>query len=100
LLAVVTLQGRLLVFPVADLPALARGKGNKLIQILPVDLAAGTDTVVAVLAIPENSPLKVVSGKRFLTLKATDIAHYTSSRAKRGLHLPRGFQRVDGLECE
>ena len=100
LLAVVTLQGRLLIFPVADLPALARGKGNKLIQIPPVDLAAGKDTVVAVLAIPENSPLKVVSGKRFLTLKAADIEHYTGSRAKRGMALPRGFQRVDGLECE
>ncbi len=35
LLAVVTLQGRLLIFPVADLLALARGKGNKLIQIPP-----------------------------------------------------------------
>ena len=100
LLAVVTLQGRLLIFPVADLPALARGKGNKLIQIPPVDLAAGKDYVVAVLAIPENSPLKVVSGKRFLTLKAADIEHYTGSRAKRGMALPRGFQRVEGLECE
>ena len=100
LLAVVTLQGRLLVFPVADLPALARGKGNKLIQIPPADLAEEKDYVVAVLAIPEQSPLKVVSGKRFLTLKAADIEHYTSSRAKRGLHLPRGFQRVEGLECE
>jgi len=100
LLAVVTLQGRLLIFPVADLPALARGKGNKLIQIPPVDLTTGKDFVVAILAIPENSPLKVVSGKRFLTLKAADIEHYTGSRAKRGLALPRGFQRVDGLECE
>jgi topoisomerase-4 subunit A len=100
LLAVVTLQGRLLIFPVADLPALARGKGNKLIQIPAVDLAAGKDFVVAILAIPENSPLKVVSGKRFLTLKAADIGHYTGSRAKRGLALPRGFQRVDDLECE
>ena len=100
LLAVVTLQGRLLVFPVADLPALARGKGNKLIQIPAVDLATGTDFVVAVLAMPEKSPLKVVSGKRFLTLKTADIEHYTSSRAKRGLHLPRGFQRAEGLECE
>jgi topoisomerase IV subunit A len=100
LLAVVTLQGRLLVFPVADLPALARGKGNKLIQIPAVDLTAGTDYVVAALAIPENSPLKVVSGKRFLTLKTADIEHYTSSRAKRGLHLPRGFQRAESLECE
>jgi topoisomerase-4 subunit A len=100
LLAVVTLQGRLLVFPVADLPALARGKGNKLIQIPPADLAAGTDNVVSVLSIPENSSLKVVSGKRTLTLKTSDIEHYTGSRAKRGLHLPRGFQRVDGLEGE
>ncbi len=100
LLAVVTLQGRLLIFPVVDLPALARGKGNKLIQIPPADLVDGKDYVVAILAIPENGPLKVVSGKRFLTLKTADIEHYTGSRAKRGLALPRGFQRVDGLASE
>ena len=100
LLAVVTLQGRLLIFPVVDLPALARGKGNKLIQITPADLVDGKDYVVAILAIPENGPLKVVSGKRFLTLKTADIEHYTGSRAKRGLALPRGFQRVDGLASE
>ena len=100
LIAVVTLQGRLLIFPVADLPALARGKGNKLIQIPPADLAAGKDYVVAILAIAENGLLKVISGKRFLTLKAADIEHYTGSRAKRGMALPRGFQRVDGLVTE
>ena len=100
LMAVVTLQGRLLIFPVADLPALARGKGNKLIQIPSGDLLSEKDYVVAVLSTPENSSLKVVSGKRFLTLKTVDIEHYTSSRAKRGSALPRGFQRVDGLECE
>ncbi len=100
LLAVVTLQGRLLIFPVADLPALARGKGNKLIQIPTLDLTSEKDYVVAVLSMPENCALKVVSGKRFLTLKTADIEHYTGSRAKRGSALPRGFQRVDGLECE
>jgi topoisomerase-4 subunit A len=100
LLAVVTLQGRLLIFPVADLPALARGKGNKLIQIPPLELASEKDYVVSVLSIPENSALKVVSGKRFLTLKTADIEHYKSARAKRGLALPRGFQRVEGLERE
>ena len=100
LMAVVTLQGRLLIFPVADLPALARGKGNKLIQIPSGDLLSEKDYVIAVLSIPGNSSLKVVSGKRFLTLKTLDIEHYTSSRAKRGLALPRGFQRVEGLECE
>jgi len=100
LLAVVTLQGRLLIFPVNELPALAKGKGNKLIQIPGADLAARKDYVVAVTAIPENGQLKVLSGKRFLTLKAADIAHYSGNRANRGTALPRGFQRVEGLECE
>jgi len=100
LLAVATLQGRLLVFPVDELPALAKGKGNKLIQIPASDLANGKDGVVAVLAIAGNSQLKILSGKRFLTLKTADIAQYSGSRGKRGLALPRGFQRVDGLDFE
>jgi topoisomerase-4 subunit A len=100
LLAVTTLQGRLLIFPVLDLPALPRGKGNKLIQIPSGDLTAGKDCVVAMAAIPENGQLKVMAGKRQLTLKGPDLEHYSGSRAKRGSVLPRGFQRVDGLESE
>jgi topoisomerase-4 subunit A len=100
LLAVVTLQGRLLIFSVDELPALAKGKGNKLIQLPTVDLIAEKDYVVAMLALPKNAQLKIIAGKRQLTLKGQDIAHYSSSRAKRGALLPRGFQRVDGLECE
>lgn len=99
LLAVVTLQGRLLIFPASELPALSKGKGNKLIQIPAADLDSKTDAVLAVLAFAENCPLKIISGKRFVILKAADIAAYTANRAKRGLALPRGFQRVDGLEC-
>jgi len=100
LLAVVTLQGRLLIFPVAELPALAKGKGNKLIQIPSADLSNGSDKVVAIIAIAAAGELKVIAGKRHIQLKGTDITHYSSSRAKRGLALPRGFQRVDGLEGE
>ncbi len=100
LLAVVTLQGRLLIFPVADLPALAKGKGNKLIQIPNTDFAGGKDYVVAILTISENRQLKVLSGKRHVMLKADDIKQYSGNRANRGSALPRGFQRVDGLSCE
>ncbi len=100
LLAVVTLQGRLLIFPVAELPELARGKGNKLIQMTTDELASGQDAMIAITVIAEHNALKVISGKRILTLKAADITQYTSSRAKRGLALPRGFQRVDGLAAE
>lgn len=100
LLAVATLQGRLLIFPVDELPALPRGKGNKLIQILSADLSAGSDAVTAITAVSGQSELKLVSGKRILTLKAQDIEHYRGVRAKRGLHLPRGFQKVDGFVSE
>ncbi|MEQ1528004.1 MAG: DNA topoisomerase IV subunit A [Methylococcales bacterium] len=100
LLAVATLQGRLLIFPVTDLPELANGKGNKLIQIPAADLSSGKDYVVAMTVIPEHSQLKVLSGKRHVILKSTDIAQYTGSRANRGSALPRGFQRVDGLSYE
>jgi len=98
-LAVVTLQGRLLIFPSTELPALAKGKGNKLVNIPSADLSAGSDYVVAAAALPENGQLKILAGKRQLTLKGTDIEHYSGARAKRGLALPRGFQRVDSLEC-
>jgi len=97
-LAVATLQGRLLIFPVADLPELAKGKGNKLIQIPSADLASSKDAVVAVTALATHGELKILSGKRFVTLKAIDIAQYSGSRANRGNILPRGFQKVDGLE--
>ncbi len=98
LIAVATLQGRLLVFPTAALPALAKGKGNKLIQILPADLVSGADRVMGLAVIAEGAALKVVSGKRTLTLKAADLVAYQGVRAKRGQALPRGFQRVEALQ--
>jgi topoisomerase-4 subunit A len=99
-LAVVTMMGRLLIFPVADLPALAKGKGNKLIQIPSSDFKTNNDGVVTMTIFSAENSLKIVSGKRFVTLKAADIEHYTSARAKRGTPLPRGFMRVDNISVE
>ncbi len=97
LIAVVTQQGRLLIFPVQELPALSKGKGIKLIQIPAKDFNSGIDAVISVAVITENGTLKILSGKRHLSLKSSDIETYTATRAKRGVALPRGFQRVDGL---
>ena len=99
LLAVCTLQGRLLIFPAQDLPELAKGKGNKLINIPSSDLQSGQDAVVTAIALEADSELKIISGKRHFLLKSADIQQYTGSRANRGNQLPRGFQKVDGLEC-
>jgi topoisomerase IV subunit A len=99
-LAVVTMMGRLLIFPVLDLPALSKGKGNKLIQIPSADFKTNNDGVVTMTIFSAENSLKIVSGKRFVSLKSADIEHYTAARAKRGTPLPRGFMRVDNISVE
>jgi topoisomerase-4 subunit A len=94
----VTSEGRMLVIPALDLPRLARGKGNKIIGIPARRVAAREEWVVAMAAVPEGGMLRVLSGKRFLNLKAADLNAFEGERGLRGNKLPRGFQRVDGLE--
>lgn len=100
LIAIATLQGRLLLYPAQDLPALARGRGNKLIHMDTADIESGKDGIAALIVLPTQTPLKVCAGKQSLTLKPADIEHYTGQRGKRGQLLPRGFQRVDTLAFE
>ena len=42
--------------------------------------------------------MTIYAGKRHLTLKPVDIAHYTTDRGKRGNKLPRGLQKVTAVE--
>ena len=99
-LAATTTEGRLLLFRISELPQLARGKGNKLIGI-PADRVASREEYVSALAVlPEGASLVLQAGKRTLTLKGDDLAHYQGERGRRGNKLPRGFQRVDALQVE
>ena len=97
-IAVVTLQGRLLVFPAAEVPVLNKGKGNKLIQIAGEELANGTDRIIALTGLPASVSLRLHCAKRYITLTPADLAAYHATRGRRGNHLPRGFQRVDRVE--
>ena len=96
--AVLTSQGRLLVFPLRDLPELTRGKGNKLIGIPAADVAAGSETLIAAVPLAAGDELIVHAGQRYLRLKRGDIEEYRGERARRGRPLPRGYQRVDRVE--
>ncbi|TFF41878.1 DNA topoisomerase IV subunit A [Pseudomonas sp. RIT623] len=99
-LAAVTTEGRLLVFKVADLPQLGKGKGNKIIGV-PGDRVASREEYVTDLAvISEGATLVLQAGKRTLSLKPDDLEHYKGERGRRGSKLPRGFQRVDALLVE
>jgi len=94
----VTSAGRLLAFPVAELPELARGKGNKIINIPKASFESGEEVLLAVCSVPANGELLVHAGQRYLRLKTGDLESYRGQRARRGNRLPRGFQRVDRVE--
>ncbi|HAN67646.1 MAG: DNA topoisomerase IV subunit A [Haliea sp.] len=93
-------EGRLLVFPLADLPQLARGKGNKILGIPSARVQAREEFLVTVQVINETQSLVIQAGKRHLTLKFTELEHYRGERGRRGNKLPRGFQKVDGMRVE
>ena len=98
--AAVTSAGRLLAFPIADVPLLSRGKGQKLINIPPKVFKAGEEHVVAVAALGERNRLVVRAGARHTTVRFRDLTNYLGARAQRGRLLPRGLQRVDSLSIE
>jgi topoisomerase-4 subunit A len=100
LLAVVSNEGRMLLFPVRDLPELAKGKGNKMLSIPTLRAQSREEYVVAAAVVPADSPITLLAGKRKLTLKPSDLEHYRGERGRRGNKLPRGLQRVDAITVE
>ncbi len=94
----ITNEGRMLVFPVAELPQLARGKGNKIIAIPPKRVADREEFIVALAVVPQGGSLTAHAGKRYIVLKPADLDSYQGERGRRGAKLPRGFQRVDRVE--
>jgi topoisomerase-4 subunit A len=100
LLAAVTTEGRLLVFPIRDLPQLGKGKGNKIIGIPGERVASREEYLTDLAVLPVGATLVLIAGKRTLSLKADDLEHYKGERGRRGNKLPRGFQRVDSFLVE
>ena len=83
-----------------ELPELAKGKGNKLINIPTRKYKAGEERLVAACVIPEEGNLQVHTGARKMTLKWDDLDHYYGERALRGSLLPKGWRKVERLIAE
>ena len=96
--AAVSNEGRLLLFPLLELPSLSRGKGNKMISIPSARAKAREEYVVAIAVLGDDDGLTLWAGKRRLTLKRGELDHYRGERGRRGSKLPRGFQRVERME--
>jgi topoisomerase-4 subunit A len=98
LIAAISLQGHLLVFPVSELPVMGKGKGVKILNIPSAKYKAGEEKMVCIVTVSKGDSLILYSGKRHLQLSAADLKHYYGERAQRGHKLPRGFQRVERVE--
>ncbi len=89
--------GRLLMFPAEELPAMARGKGNKVLGIPAAKFRSGEERMVAMTVLGEEDALEIISGGRRMCLKATEHEKYIGNRGLRGSLLPRGWRKVERL---
>jgi topoisomerase-4 subunit A len=99
LLAVASKEGRLLVFKVADLPELPRGKGNKLFNVHSKAFEKREDYIAGIAVVAPGQKLFVHAGERRMTLDWADLKTYRGERAQRGAVLPRGWRAVTRLEA-
>jgi len=98
-IVVATTDGHLLMFSVAELPELDKGKGNKLIEIPKAKLSSGDERVAGVAVVTEGKgEITLYAGQRKLTLRWADLVEYGGNRATRGNVLPRGLRRVERIE--
>ncbi|MGY5797556.1 DNA topoisomerase IV subunit A [Rheinheimera faecalis] len=97
LVVAISTEGRMLVFPVADLPQLSKGKGNKILSIPSARAASREEYLKLLTVVPAATAVTLVAGKRKMTIKVDDLAHYIGERGRRGNKLPRGLQRIDEL---
>ena len=97
LVAAFSNQGRLLVFPVSALPERRRGKGVRIMDFPKAPVDGRSELMLFLKVFSKDDTLVLQSGRRTLTLGIKELARYRGARARRGVKLPRGFQRVDGV---
>jgi topoisomerase-4 subunit A len=100
LLAAISNEGRMLVFALEALPMLAKGKGNKIIQIPPKRLQNREEFVANITLVPEGGTMVIHAGRRHFKLTPNNLSDFVGERGRRGRKLPRGFRNVDSVEIE
>jgi topoisomerase IV subunit A len=99
LVAVISSEGKLLVFPVGEVPEMPRGKGNKLYDIPGKKASARSELMTAVAVVPPKASLVLWSGEQQKVLEWRELQEYLGERAQRGAVLKRGWPRkIDRME--
>jgi topoisomerase-4 subunit A len=92
-LVILSSTGRLLMYPLSELPILAKGKGNKLIQL---DLTA-QETIRGMVIVGQSQSLEIGTPSKRQRFRPDQLAHYQGSRGQRGHLLPKGLQKATEL---
>jgi topoisomerase-4 subunit A len=98
LIVAISNEGRMLVFPISELPRLAKGKGNKIIGIPSARVVDRVEFVAAMAVLSSADTLIVHAGRRHHNLRPADLEHYRGERGRRGNKLPQGFRNVSRVE--
>jgi topoisomerase-4 subunit A len=93
-------DGRMLAFPVADLPEMEKGRGNLIFGIPGRKARAGEELMVAVVVAKPDQSVVVHCDERKMTLSWKDLQHFVGSRGQRGAVLSRNYRKVTRLSVE
>jgi len=77
---------------------MAKGKGNKIINVPGAKLKDNEEWICAVELIQNNEKLVIYAGKKHKTMSGSEVDEHYAERGKRGFKLPRGYQKVDAIE--
>jgi len=91
-------EGKMLAFPVTEVPEMPRGKGLKLYDIPGRRAAAREELVAGLAVVPPGGRLVLWAGEEHKELSWKDLAAFRGERAQRGVVLPRGWRKIDRLE--
>jgi topoisomerase-4 subunit A len=93
LVCVVSSEGKLLAFPVGEVPEMPRGKGNKLYDIPGKKARERSELMTALAVVPPAASLALWSGETHKVIEWRDLKDYLGQRAQRGAVLKRGWPR-------
>ncbi|UJF25030.1 DNA topoisomerase IV subunit A [Suttonella sp. R2A3] len=95
-LVLVSNEGRVVLLDVAELPQLAKGKGNQLIGISGKAFADGT-RLAACHYIEDGKDVALYSGKQKMYIRQRDHEQYQATRGHKGQLLPKGYRKIDQI---
>ena len=100
LVAAVNSDGRLLAFPVAELPEMDKGRGNLVFGIPGKKSRSGEELMVAATVVAPGQSLVVHCDDRKMTLSWKDLQEHLGARGQRGAMLSRNYRKVTRLTVE